>query len=202
LRAGDEDGVAYLRAEGEGEFAADDDRCEASGDGVLRGGQICVGALLCGLQKVANLEFVLRDNSFDEGAPTPGATGQEDLAVEAGGYGFHAGDAAEAVHERTPVVDTVPCRTQQLHVGGGAYEATLKVSAHAGGNGECDDQRGHTGSDTDDGDGRDEAYDGLAASSAKIARGDEELESDITTSPTILSQNLQNGRVRVGPKGM
>ena len=137
------------------------------------------------MQEIADLQFVLRNDAFDEGPPTPGPTGQEHLAVEAGGCGFHAGNLAQAVHERPPVAHAIAGCAKELHVCGGSDETSLEVAAHAGGDSQSDDERGYTGGNANDGDGRDESDDGLATSSAKIARGDEKLEPDGATLPPL-----------------
>ncbi len=62
-------------------------------------------------------------------------------------------------------------------MGGGADEAVLEIAAHAVGDGERDNERGHARSDAEDRDSRNEADDRLAAASAEIAESDEEFEA-------------------------
>ncbi len=74
--------------------------------------------ILDGLEQVADAEFVVGEDAFDERAAGAGSAGDEDLAVEAGGCGFDVRDLRELRHEWSPVADAVAGDLHQLDVGG------------------------------------------------------------------------------------
>ena len=148
----------------------------------MAGVEVGVGALLHGLEEVADAELVVGEDALDEGAAGAGAAGDEDLSVEAGGGGDDVGLGGEALEERTPVADAVACGAHELDVGEGADEALLEVAAHAVGDGEGDDERGDSGGDAEDGDSGDDsdsvaARACLTAASSEVTGRDEELKS-------------------------
>ena len=150
----------------------------ARGWGGFEGGG---GAFGDGLEEFADGAFVGGEDAFDEDAAGAGAVGDEDLAVEAGGYGADVWGGGEAGHEGTPVADAVAGRAHEFDVGGGADESLLEVAAHAVGDGKRDDEGGDAGGDTGEGNRGDEADDALAAAltaaRAEVTRGNEKFKA-------------------------
>ena len=82
----------------------------------------------------------------------------------------------EAVEQGTPVLDAVALNAQQIDVRGGAQQAVLQVLTESVVDGEGDDERGDSRGHAEDGDGGDDADEGLAALGAEVTRGYEEFE--------------------------
>jgi hypothetical protein len=186
LRAGDEDSISGGRAEGDGQFVADNDG-RRFWSAVLRcrsryRREFVSGPLVDGLQKVANFAFVLRNNALDERAARARPARDEHLSIKPRRDGLHMGNRGEPRHQRTPVADAVPGRTHQVDMGCGADEAFLQVAAHAVGNSERDDQRGDSRRDADDGDSRDESDDSLPTAGAQVPGGDKKLKTHLPLS--------------------
>jgi hypothetical protein len=62
-------------------------------------------------------------------------------------------------------------------VGSGTEQAILQVLTKAIVNGECDDEGSNSGSDSKDGNSRDDANESLAALGAQVSGSDEEFKS-------------------------
>src|SRR5580658_2323110 len=102
--------------------------------------EVGVGALLDGLEEVANAELVVGEDALDEGTAGAGTAGDEDLAVEAWRGGGDVRLGGEALQERAPIADAVASGVHELYVGEGADEALLEVALHAVGDGARDDE--------------------------------------------------------------
>ena len=87
------------------------------------------------------------------------------------------GHVAQAIEQRTPVANAVGLDAHQLDVRGGAQQPVLQVAAHAVGDGESDDQRGHACGYAGDGDGGDHAHHGLPPLGFQVARRQKKFKS-------------------------
>ena len=98
-------------------------------------------------REVADAELVAGEDALDLGAAGPGAAGDENLTVEAGGSCDDVRLGGEVLQERAPVADAAACGAHNLYVGEGTDETLLEVAAHAVGDREGDDERGDSGGD-------------------------------------------------------
>ncbi len=83
------------------------------------------------------------------------------------------------------------CNAHQIHVRRGAEQPVLQVAPHAVGDGQRDDERGHSGGHSGDRDGGDHAHHGLPPLGLEVPRRHIELESHcaltcVTRYPTTL----------------
>jgi len=155
-------------------------------DGVSFVGLILVGPIFVefggrsdgdGLEEIADFAFVTRNHALEHGAASAGAAGDEDLLVNGGSGGNDVRFALEFCKQRTPVADAIAFDAEEADVGGRTKQAGLQVLAKTVVDGERDDERSDSGGDASDGDGGDEADDGLPSFCAKVTSGDEELEA-------------------------
>jgi len=128
-------------------------------------------------QKVADLSFFAWNHSLQHGPACPRSAGDQNLLVDRGSGGDDVRFLRQPVHEQMPVADPVTLNAKQIDVRGGAEKAVLEILAKSIVDGESDDERGYTGSDSGDGDAGDDANDGLAPFGAEVASGDEEFEA-------------------------
>ena len=188
MRADDHDGVADGGSDRLCQIFAEHDgrlRGAANGGARRRGLKRLerTGRRVC--HQIADPTFVLGQDAFDQSTAVACAACHQDLLVETGRGGHNVRNLAQTLEQRPPVAYALRACLHELYVGRGVYQAILQVALHAVGDGECDDQRGNTGSHTGNRNACDHTDYGLTAFGAQIACGKKEFEAHFTLPPWV-----------------